>query len=171
LNEVKDNSIDFVLTHPPYADIISYGEGKISADLSNIHDIEKFAEEMKLVAKELYRVLKPQKYCAILIGDTRRNKMYQPMAYKVMDKFILGVRACINFSQSAKFRVGAEDDVDTGSCPLFRSGLAIGTVEHIGVGRCRLPFRKPFYHQQKGQQAGRGCNGRYACRPHRIHRL
>lgn len=43
---------------------------------------------MKLVAKELYRVLKPQKYCAILIGDTRRNKMYQPMAYKVMDKFL-----------------------------------------------------------------------------------
>ncbi|EKE07404.1 MAG: hypothetical protein ACD_18C00096G0009 [uncultured bacterium] len=85
---IKDNEIDFVLTHPPYADIIKYGEGKIKEDLSNIHDIEKFAEEMELVAKELYRVLKPQKYCAILIGDTRRNKMYQPMAYKVMDKFL-----------------------------------------------------------------------------------
>ena len=85
---IKDNEIDFVLTHPPYADIIKYGEGKIKEDLSNIHDIEKFAEEMELVEKELYRVLKPQKYCAILIGDTRRNKMYQPMAYKVMDKFL-----------------------------------------------------------------------------------
>jgi len=85
---IKDNEMDFILTHPPYADIIKYSEGKIEEDLSNIHDIEKFAEEMKLVAKELYRVLKPQKYCAILIGDTRRNKMYQPMAYKVMDKFL-----------------------------------------------------------------------------------
>ncbi len=43
---------------------------------------------MELVAKELYRVLRPGKYCAILIGGTRRNKMYQPMAYKVMQKFL-----------------------------------------------------------------------------------
>ncbi len=56
--------------------------------MSNIHDIDKFVDEMELVAKELYRVLRPGKYCAILIGDTRRNKMYQPMAYRVMDKFL-----------------------------------------------------------------------------------
>ncbi len=43
---------------------------------------------MEKVARELYRVLKKDKYCAILIGDTRRNKMYQPLAYKVMDKFL-----------------------------------------------------------------------------------
>lgn len=88
MNFIKDNEIDFILTHPPYADIIKYSEGKIEEDLSNIHDIEKFTEEMELVAKELYRVLKPGKFCAILIGDTRRNKMYQPMAYKVMEKFL-----------------------------------------------------------------------------------
>ena len=28
------------------------------------------------------------KFCAILIGDTRRQKMYQPMAFKVMDRFL-----------------------------------------------------------------------------------
>ena len=43
---------------------------------------------MSKVAKELYRVLRPNKFCAILIGDTRRKKMYQPMAYKVMDQFL-----------------------------------------------------------------------------------
>jgi ATP-dependent RNA helicase DeaD len=60
----------------------------LNDDLSNIHDIDKFADEMEKVAKELYRVLKKGKFCAILIGDTRRNKMYQPMAYKVMDRFL-----------------------------------------------------------------------------------
>ena len=88
LDFIKDEEIDFVLTHPPYADIIKYSDGKIRDDLSNIHDIDKFVDEIELVAKELYRVLRPGKYCAILIGDTRRNKMYQPMAYKVMDKFL-----------------------------------------------------------------------------------
>lgn len=88
LEKIKDNSVDFVLTHPPYVDIIKYSEGKLVDDLSNIHDIEVFCDEMEKVAKEFYRVLKPGKFCAILIGDTRRNKMYQPLAYKVMDRFL-----------------------------------------------------------------------------------
>ncbi len=88
LSGVGDESVDFILTHPPYADIIKYSEGKLNNDLSNIHDIDKFVDEMEKVARELYRVLRKGKYCAILIGDTRRNKMYQPIAYKVMDRFI-----------------------------------------------------------------------------------
>jgi len=88
LSFVKDEEIDFILTHPPYADIIKYSNGEISEDLSNIHDIDEFVEQMGKVAKELYRVLRPNKFCAILIGDTRRKKMYQPMAYKVMEQFL-----------------------------------------------------------------------------------
>lgn len=88
LKKAETNSIDFILTHPPYADIIKYSDGKIPEDISGIHSIDKFADEMGKVAGELYRVLKPGKFCAILIGDTRRNKMYQPLAYKVMQKFL-----------------------------------------------------------------------------------
>jgi DNA modification methylase len=88
LTKAEDASIDFVLTHPPYADIIKYSEGEIEADLSNIHDIDAFVGEMGAVARELYRVLKPGKFCAILIGDTRRKKMYQPLAFKVMSAFL-----------------------------------------------------------------------------------
>jgi DNA modification methylase len=88
LKKAENDSIDFILTHPPYADIIKYSEGKIPEDISGIHSIDKFTDEMGKVAGELYRVLKPGKFCAILIGDTRRNKMYQPLAYKVMQKFL-----------------------------------------------------------------------------------
>jgi DNA modification methylase len=85
---LKDNSIDFILNHPPYVDIIKYSDKQIADDLSNIHDLDEFCDEMELVAKEFYRVLKDDKYCAILIGDTRRNKMYQPLAFKVMERFL-----------------------------------------------------------------------------------
>jgi len=88
LNELQHESIDFVLTHPPYADIIKYSNGKIADDISNIHDIEKFVDEIEKIAREFYRLLRPGKFCAILIGDTRRNKMYQPLAYKVMERFL-----------------------------------------------------------------------------------
>lgn len=88
LQKVKGESIDFVLMHPPYADIIAYSEGKIEDDLSNIHNLDDFADEIQKIAKESLRVLKPWKYCAILMGDTRRKKMYKPLAFKVMQKFL-----------------------------------------------------------------------------------
>jgi len=88
LDMLKDDTIDFILTHPPYVDIIKYSNKKIKEDLSNIHSIDAFCDEIEKVAIEFYRVLKQGKYCAILIGDTRRNKMYQPLAYKVMERFL-----------------------------------------------------------------------------------
>jgi len=88
LKSIQDESIDLVLTHPPYVDIIKYSEGKIPTDMSSIHDIDEFVEELGKFADEAYRVTKPGKYCAILMGDTRRKKMYQPLAFKVMSRFL-----------------------------------------------------------------------------------
>lgn len=88
LSDIKDDSIDLIATHPPYVDIIKYSEGKIKEDLSNIHDLDKFCIEIKKTSQEFHRVLKLGKYCAILIGDTRRKKYYQPLAYKVMQTFL-----------------------------------------------------------------------------------
>lgn len=85
---IKNEEIDFVLTHPPYADIIKYSEDNILEDLSHIHDLKKFCDEIEKVAQELFRVLKKGKYCAILIGDTRRNKMYQPLSFWAMERFL-----------------------------------------------------------------------------------
>jgi len=88
LKDLDDNSVDFITTHPPYADIIKYSEGKIEGDLSNIHSIDKFCNEMKRIAAECFRVLKAKKYCGILIGDTRRKTYFTPIAYRVMEDFI-----------------------------------------------------------------------------------
>lgn len=88
LSILKNESIDFILNHPPYADIIKYSDKQIEADLSNIHDLDKFCDEMETVAKEFYRVLKKDRFCAVLIGDTRRDKMYQPLAFRVMQRFL-----------------------------------------------------------------------------------
>ncbi len=87
LSFIEEESIDFILTHPPYANIIRYSDN-IDGDLSQIKDLDKFCDEIEKIAKEFYRVLKREKYCAILIGDTRRNKLYQPLAYKVMERFL-----------------------------------------------------------------------------------
>jgi len=88
LSFLKDNSFDLVLTHPPYMNIIKYSNGEIPADLSNIGSLPKFCDEIEKIAKELFRVLRPDKFCAILIGDTRKGKHYVPLAFNVMQRFL-----------------------------------------------------------------------------------
>lgn len=88
LNLIENESIDLIATHPPYASIIPYSKEKVKGDLSTVHEIDEFVKEMKIVAKECYRVLKLDKYCAILIGDTRRYKHYVPIAFRVMQAFL-----------------------------------------------------------------------------------
>ncbi|MFP1693895.1 MULTISPECIES: TRM11 family SAM-dependent methyltransferase [Gardnerella] len=85
LDFLDNESIDFVCTHPPYANIIKYSEC-IPDDLSLL-DINPFLDEMKKVASESYRVLKSGKFCAILMGDTRRKGCMIPMSFEVMKIF------------------------------------------------------------------------------------
>ena len=88
LDKIDTESIDLIATHPPYANIISYTKKKkITDDLSQL-PLEEYLKEMKKVAEEAYRVLKPGKVCAILIGDTRKHKHYIPIAFRVMQAFL-----------------------------------------------------------------------------------
>lgn len=87
LSDIADDSIDLICTHPPYADIIQYSDD-IEGDLSHC-SIKPFLSEIGKVADECYRVLKKEKYCAILMGDTRKNGMVQPLAFETMRIFEL----------------------------------------------------------------------------------
>jgi DNA modification methylase len=88
LSFLKDNSFDLIITHPPYLNIIKYSNGKVPDDLSNISSLPKFCDEIEKIAKELLRVLKPDKCCVILIGDTRKGKHFVPLAFNVMQRFL-----------------------------------------------------------------------------------
>lgn len=82
---IDNESIDFICTHPPYADIINYSEN-IDGDLSLLK-LKDFLLEMNKVATESYRVLKKGKFCAILIGDTRKKGCVIPLGFEVMNIF------------------------------------------------------------------------------------
>jgi DNA modification methylase len=88
LNLIPDESIDLIATHPPYANIVRFSQKKIEGDLSNVRNIDEFINEMEKVARECYRVLKPGKYCAILMGDTRKKKHFVPITTRVMETFL-----------------------------------------------------------------------------------
>lgn len=86
LNFIKDNHIDFICTHPPYACIIKYSKG-IEGDISLL-SVEEFLFSMQMVAAEAFRVLKKGKMCAVMIGDIRKYGNVVPLGFRVMECFL-----------------------------------------------------------------------------------
>ena len=85
LSFIPDERIDLVCTHPPYANIIKYSTD-IEGDISRV-SVKQFLIEMRSVANESYRVLKKEKFCAILMGDIRQRGYVFPLGFKTMETF------------------------------------------------------------------------------------
>ncbi len=86
LSFLEDGSIDLVCAHPPYANIIKYSKETVG-DLSHL-EVDDFLKEMAPVARESFRVLKSGRYCAVLIGDTRKNKRVVPLGFMLMRVYL-----------------------------------------------------------------------------------
>lgn len=85
LSFIPAESIDFICTHPPYANIIKYSDS-LEDDISLLK-VQDFLVEMEKVAAEAFRVLKSEKFCAVLMGDTRQKGHMIPMSFDVMRIF------------------------------------------------------------------------------------
>jgi len=87
LDQIDNETVDMLATHPPYAGIVPYSNSKVEGDLSSL-SLSDFSREIGVVASECFRILRPERYCAILIGDTRKHRHYVPISVGVLGKFL-----------------------------------------------------------------------------------
>ncbi len=85
---LPENSVDLVITSPPYWDILTmersadkkeirkYSDSE--EDLGNIHDYDKFIEKLKEAFAGIYKVLKKGKYCTVVVMDIRKKSKFYP---------------------------------------------------------------------------------------------
>ncbi len=85
---VPPNSVDMVVTSPPYWDILlqkrtadnkpqrDYGDS--AADLGKIRDYEKFLLELRKVFEQVYAVMKSKSYCCVIVMDLRKKNRFYP---------------------------------------------------------------------------------------------
>lgn len=88
LRYLAPDSVDMVITSPPYWDILSqrrtadgkeirdYGDTR--DDLGKIEDYRAFLEELAAVFRPVFRVMKPGKYCAVVVMDIRKKNRFYP---------------------------------------------------------------------------------------------
>lgn len=79
---INNEIVDFVFVDSPYSDNIKYNDHP--GNIGNIScENPLFFKEIEKVAKEMYRILKPWKYIAWLIGDQAKKKKFVPVGFKL----------------------------------------------------------------------------------------
>ncbi|WP_148801812.1 DNA methyltransferase [Campylobacter concisus] len=76
-------SVQFVLMHPPYMDIVKFTDDK--NDLSKCNNINEFITKFKLVCENSLNFLDKNRYFAVVIGDIYKNSEILPLSFYCMD--------------------------------------------------------------------------------------
>jgi len=79
-------SVQFAFLHPPYWDIIKFSDDK--RDLSNASDVKEFLFKMGKIIDNVYKVLDPQRYMALVIGDKYTGGELVPLGFLVMQEVL-----------------------------------------------------------------------------------
>lgn len=109
--DLKANSIDFVVTSPPYASILHKEDHKAQQerksrgldtrysddkrDLGNIRDYDNFLVELSDLLGDCGRALKPKKHMAVVVSDFREKSkyvMFHSDLVRALEKHQLGIR-------------------------------------------------------------------------------
>jgi len=83
LRRLGRESVQLVIMHPPYFDIIKFSEDE--RDLSNAPSVEAFLEMMGRVVDNVTPVLDDDRYLAVVIGDKYANGEWVPLGFMTMN--------------------------------------------------------------------------------------
>ena len=84
LKGLDEEYAQFLMLHPPYADIIKFSD--IKGDLSAEMKTEDFLEGFKKVAQIGYNALEKKRFAALIIGDKYANGELIPLGSMCMEK-------------------------------------------------------------------------------------
>jgi hypothetical protein len=79
-------SVQLVIMHPPYFDIIKFSDDP--HDLSNAESVDSFAGLMRQVIDRASSVLENGRYLALVIGDKYAKGEWIPLGFRVMDEVL-----------------------------------------------------------------------------------
>ena len=95
LNYVKPNSVDLVITSPPYWMIhkrkrsADYKESRpystLERDIGNIEDYDQFMGALKEIFGKVHQALKPAKRCIVIVMDIRVQNRFIPFHMDIVN--------------------------------------------------------------------------------------
>ncbi|MHB1357683.1 MAG: DNA methyltransferase [Anaerolineae bacterium] len=134
LQSYGQTSVQLVIMHPPYFDIIRFSDDP--RDLSNAADISKFLAMMGAIVENAARVLDKGRYLALVIGDKYVQGEWIPLGFRTMDEvlkrgFTLKSIVVKNFEET----LGKRNQKDLWRYRALAGGYYIFKHEYIFVFR------------------------------------
>lgn len=85
LKALGRETVDHVLLHPPYWDIIEFTEGSDERDLSSCESLEGFLEMFEGVVRNGAKLLEPGRFMTLVIGDKYAAGEWIPLGFECME--------------------------------------------------------------------------------------
>ena len=79
-------SVQLVIMHPPYFDIIKFSAD--ASDLSNAASVENFIELMGTIVDKVAQVLDKGRYLVVVIGDKYAKGEWIPLGFQIMNEIM-----------------------------------------------------------------------------------
>jgi DNA modification methylase len=85
MSMIEDNSVDLVVTSPPYYSAKDYGSGKEKGEIGAGVSYKEYLEDMDKVFRNCYRVLKSGRFMVINISNILVDTVTIPVPYDYMN--------------------------------------------------------------------------------------
>ena len=137
LKALDRESVDHVLLHPPYWDIISFTDGADERDLSSCENLEGFLEMFEQVVTNGVKLLKPGMFMTLVIGDKYAGGEWVPLGFECMEV----MRSCgltlraINIKDIQGNEKGKGKNTNLWRYRALRNGLYVFKHEYVMLFR------------------------------------
>lgn len=131
MREIEDESIDCIVTSPPYWQLRDYGiEGQLGLEKT----AEEYLEKLIAVFDEAWRVLKDSRTVFVNMGDTYSN---------VNSKFISGSNNKNYYIDKQTAKIRKKTDIRRKSKMMISERFAIAMIERGWILRNEIIWHKP----------------------------
>lgn len=135
LKTIPNQSIDCVVTSPPYWALRDYG---VKGQIGRESTIEEYLDKLILIFDEVKRVLKPKGTCWVNFGDTYANKTKGEQRNKQSDNIYNSLTKRATFP-----KLKTELSIPPKSLSLIPSRFALKMIEKGWILRNEIIWHKP----------------------------
>lgn len=82
LKKLNRTSVQFLLLHPPYFNIINFGPHP--QNLSNAPTLQKFLQKFNHVLSNFLPLLQPNHFSAVIIADIKQKREFIPLSFEIL---------------------------------------------------------------------------------------
>ncbi|MCS3687502.1 DNA modification methylase [Bradyrhizobium elkanii] len=152
LSEFGDNSVDLIVTSPPYWNKADYGKSK--KNLGSVDSYTDFIQQMKLVFEECLRVLKPGRKLCVVTANVNQHTDHGLLTFPLSTDLSTAMRdiglMMINEIIWSKDGTGGRWGSANGQRPIFGSYPYPPNFLFKNVHEYIIIFSKPSEARTKG---------------------